>query len=406
MAEMGFAVVGHVEWVEFVRVDRLPAGRADRPRKRGFEEPAGGGAVAAAQLAGLVRSAELFTALGDDDHGEASRRRLIELGVGLHVAPRDQPTRRAITMIDPEGERTITTVGERLAPRGRDPLPWERLDGAEGVYFTAGDADALRAARGAKTLAVTPRAGTVLAEAGVEIDVLVYSDRDAGEREAVASLGPEAAARGCDTRAARAASTRPPTARAASGRPSIRRERSSTTTAAAIPSRRHSAGRWPPAKRQRRRWRWRPAPAPRAPPAVGRTSASSPPRTLVGVVLTVGAIVASAAAGIFAELRWHDRAGHFARETLVAVLYVLLPIITFFNLAHPDISLDDGVGLALAYGAIGVAAGSAYLVATRVLSLSRPSVGAVVTCSLVANTGYLGYPLIVALLGSDHLERA
>ncbi len=125
----------------------------------------------------------------------------------------------------------------------------------------------------------------------------------------------------------------------------------------------------------------------------------------MGVLLTVGTIVISAAAGIFSELRWHDRAGHFARETLVGVLYVLLPIITFFNLAHADISVDDGVGLALAYGAIGVAAGAAYLVATRVLDLARPSVGAVVTCSLVANTGYLGYPLIVALLGSDHLSK-
>ena len=188
MAEMGFAVVGHVEWVEFVRVDRLPAGGQIAHGRDGFEEPAGGGAVAAAQLAGLAGSAELFTALGADDHGEASRRRLAELGVGVHVAHRDQPTRRAITMIDPDGERTITTVGERLAPRGADPLPWERLDGAEGVYFTAGDADALRAARGAKTLAVTPRAGPVLAEAGVEIDVLVYSDNDAGESDAVASL--------------------------------------------------------------------------------------------------------------------------------------------------------------------------------------------------------------------------
>jgi ribokinase len=188
---MDFAVVGHVEWVEFVRVDRLPAGGQIAHGSDGFEEPAGGGAVAAAQLAGLAGSAELFTALGADDHGEASRRRLTELGVGVHVAQRDQPTRRAITMIDPAGERTITTVGERLAPHGRDPLPWERLDGADGVYFTAGDADALRAARGAKTLAVTPRAGTVLSEAGVEIDVLVYSDRDAGESETVASLGLE-----------------------------------------------------------------------------------------------------------------------------------------------------------------------------------------------------------------------
>ena len=92
----------------------------------------------------------------------------------------------------------------------------------------------------------------------------------------------------------------------------------------------------------------------------------------MGVVLTVGAIVASAAAGIFSELRWHDRAGHFARETLVAVLYVLLPIIIFFNLAHADISLDDGVGLGPRLRRDRRRRRIAYLVATRVLSLPRP----------------------------------
>jgi malate permease and related proteins len=126
----------------------------------------------------------------------------------------------------------------------------------------------------------------------------------------------------------------------------------------------------------------------------------------VGVALTAATIVASAAAGIFSELRWRERAGHLARSALVAMLYVLLPFITFFNLARAHISLDAGVGLVLAYVAIGIAAGTAYLIATRILRLPRPSVGAVVVCSLVANTGYLGYPLVVTLLGSGKLGEA
>jgi predicted permease len=125
----------------------------------------------------------------------------------------------------------------------------------------------------------------------------------------------------------------------------------------------------------------------------------------MGVALTAATIIVAATAGIFSELRWRERAGRVARSTLVAVLYVLLPIITFFNLAHAHINVDDGVGLALAYVAIGSAAGVAYLVATRVLALPRSSVGAVVTCAMVANTGYLGYPLIVALLGSHQLGK-
>lgn len=123
----------------------------------------------------------------------------------------------------------------------------------------------------------------------------------------------------------------------------------------------------------------------------------------MGVLLTAATIVASTGAGIFAELRWRERAGRIARATLVAVLYALLPLITFFNLARARVDLDSGIGIVLAYVAIAIAALIAYLVAARALKLPRSSVGAVLACSLVANTGYLGYPLIVALLGSDQL---
>jgi predicted permease len=67
------------------------------------------------------------------------------------------------------------------------------------------------------------------------------------------------------------------------------------------------------------------------------------------------------------------------------------------------VDLDHGVGLLLAYAAIAMAGGIAYVIASQVLKLPRPSTGAVVTCALTANTGYLGYPLIVATLGSDEL---
>ena len=65
----------------------------------------------------------------------------------VHAAPRDVPQRRGFTHIDAEGERTITVIGERIVPHGADPLPWERLDEIDGVYFTGGDPGALRAAR-------------------------------------------------------------------------------------------------------------------------------------------------------------------------------------------------------------------------------------------------------------------
>jgi ribokinase len=55
------------------------------------------------------------------------------------------------------------------------------LDGFDAVYFTAGDAAAARAARQARMLVATTRAAAALADADVEVDVLVSSAADATE---------------------------------------------------------------------------------------------------------------------------------------------------------------------------------------------------------------------------------
>ena len=187
---MRVAVVGHVEWVEFVHGDHVPSAGEIVHATDGFEEPAGGGAVAAVQLARLAGESEFLTALGEDDLAERSRARLPELGVAVHAASREGRTRRAFTFLDAHGERTITTVGERLEPRGGDPLPWERLDAADGVYVTAGDEAALHAARRATVLVASPRAGHVLADSTIELDALVYSDRDELESAFARALDP------------------------------------------------------------------------------------------------------------------------------------------------------------------------------------------------------------------------
>lgn len=176
------AVVGHVEWAEFVRVDHVPrAGEIVHGRER-FEEPAGGGAVAAVQLARLAEEALFFTALGDDDLGHRAAGALEALGVRVETAFRPETQRRVFVHLDGEGERTITVIGDRMGPRGDDPLPWAVLATCDAVYFTAGDAGALRAARAARLLTATPRALEVLASAGVRLDALIGSARDRGER--------------------------------------------------------------------------------------------------------------------------------------------------------------------------------------------------------------------------------
>ena len=103
---------------------------------------------------------------------------------------RAEPQRRGVTFLDDAGERTITLFGQRLTPAGTDPLPWEELAACDAVYASAGDPAALRAARRAAVLVATPRIGPALAESGVELDALVYSASDPGERYAPGALDP------------------------------------------------------------------------------------------------------------------------------------------------------------------------------------------------------------------------
>jgi ribokinase len=187
------AVVGHVEWVQFARVSRVPRAGEIVHARDPFAEPAGGGAVAAVQAARLAGGATLMTVFGDDDHGSRSLVRLRELGVVVHPAQRPTATRRAIALLDDEGERTITTFGPRLEPTGSDEeLPWNLLAEMDGVYFTAGDVEALRAARAARVLVASPRALHALGH-GVPLDALVLSTRDELEREEAAAVARDAA---------------------------------------------------------------------------------------------------------------------------------------------------------------------------------------------------------------------
>jgi ribokinase len=179
------AVVGHVEWVDFAVVPRLPRPGEIMQARQTWEEAAGGGAVAAVQMAKLAGDSLFLTALAGDELGELARQ-----GVTVHAGAHEGIQRRGFVYLDDDGERTITILGERLVPHGGDPLPWETLDGVGGVYFTGGDAAALEAARRADVIVATPRAGDALREAGVAVDVLVHSGKDAGEKLFLAELDP------------------------------------------------------------------------------------------------------------------------------------------------------------------------------------------------------------------------
>ena len=230
---MRVAVVGHVEWVEFVRVERVPRPGEIVHAIETWEEPAGGGAVAAVQLAKLAGSCTLFTALGDDELGRRSPR-------GAEAARRRRSTRRAPSRSAARsrsstttGERTITVLGrEAPAARRRRPAAVGELAGCDASTSSA--ATPTRSARARRRASSSRRRASWRRSArpGVELDVLVGSGDDEGERYEPGELEPPPQARRHDRRRPR----RLGRSRAARSGRAAPRARSRTPTAAATPS--------------------------------------------------------------------------------------------------------------------------------------------------------------------------
>jgi ribokinase len=184
------AVIGHVEWVDFARVDTLPAPGDIIHASETWAEAAGAGAVAAVQLANLGAETAFFTTVGDDELGRRSREELEGRGIRVYAVAVG-PARRAFTHIDQTGERTITVLGEKYRPGGDDEsFPWHELQDYDGVYFVSGDVKALRRARQARVLVAAARDLGTIRFAGVQLDALVGSALDAGERYEPESLDP------------------------------------------------------------------------------------------------------------------------------------------------------------------------------------------------------------------------
>jgi predicted permease len=118
------------------------------------------------------------------------------------------------------------------------------------------------------------------------------------------------------------------------------------------------------------------------------------------------AIVASVAAGVWAERRYGAGALRLTQRLLDALLYGALPFIVFFVLARTELTADAGIGLLLGYASLAVVGAIAWALATRVLELPPPSAAMVVLAAIMANTGFLGVPLVATLLGHDELGAA
>jgi len=180
---LNFAVVGHIEWINFLKVDQLPKPGVISHSKKSIEYPAGGGSIIAKTLSELtLNQVHFFTALGNDDYGKKSLKILSSMGIKLHVSWRDKPTRRGFSLIDSEGERAITIIGERLAPNYKDNLDWSILKKMDGIFITASDAEIFKIARSSSILCTTPRVGlNTINRSNVLLDGLIGSNLDPGE---------------------------------------------------------------------------------------------------------------------------------------------------------------------------------------------------------------------------------
>ena len=185
-----FSVIGHIEWMNFIEVDQLPKAGLISHSKRHQEYPAGGGSVIAKRLQELSNiEVHFFTALGHDFYGKQCLNILENMGIKLHVAWRDKPTRKGFSIIDNEGERSITIMGDRLAPTYKDNLDWSILNDMDGIFITAGDKDIFKQSRRAKILCTTPRVGIdIINESGIFLDGLIGSNLDPGEKYSLEEL--------------------------------------------------------------------------------------------------------------------------------------------------------------------------------------------------------------------------
>ncbi len=180
---LNFAVVGHVEWINFLKVDQLPKPGVISHSEKSIEHPAGGGSVIAKTLSELTNNqVHFFTSLGNDYYGEQSFEILSNYGIKIHVAWRDKPTRRGFSLIDSNGERSITVIGDRLAPTYKDNLDWNIFEKMDGIFITASDSEIFKKARIADSLCTTPRVGlNIINKSNVFLDGLIGSNLDPGE---------------------------------------------------------------------------------------------------------------------------------------------------------------------------------------------------------------------------------
>ncbi|MBU6337359.1 MAG: AEC family transporter [Acidobacteria bacterium] len=124
------------------------------------------------------------------------------------------------------------------------------------------------------------------------------------------------------------------------------------------------------------------------------------------MIAVIGISIAAVGGGILAERRWPQGAFTLQGRLLTGIVYFLLPVLILLTV--PSLKVTAGVGAGLAFGwAERVAVFLvAWLVGARVLKLDRPSTGALIAAVVTANTGFLGIPVVAALLDRSDIGLA
>lgn len=122
------------------------------------------------------------------------------------------------------------------------------------------------------------------------------------------------------------------------------------------------------------------------------------------ILIVATMVVFGVLGGIFAHRR-PERSDEFAKRLMDLVLWVIIPPVLFFNLAHYEFTVQTAQALGVSWLGNLLLVGVAFAAAHR-LPLTPPQIGAFICCAVMGNTAYLGYAFSAAALGSDQLETA
>jgi malate permease and related proteins len=123
------------------------------------------------------------------------------------------------------------------------------------------------------------------------------------------------------------------------------------------------------------------------------------------MILVAVTVLLATALGVLCDHRTANapRLGGWA---LRSMLWVFVPFVAYVSFAHLELSLAAALGLVVAYLGVLSAGTAAYLVGRRWLHLERPALGGLICTVMLVNTGYLGLPMTVALIGTKGLSHA